>query len=583
MTILRILKKFRIILSRHQKVRILELMILMVIAGVLEMLSVSLIIPFMNAVMFPDKVMNHAITRWICHMTGIGSHRSFLVVLAMILAVMYILKNMFLVFQLNMQNRFVYNNMFAVRQKLLAGFLAEPYEYFSGVSSGEVLRVIGSDTEDTFGLLTSVLSFCSEMVVSLVLIITIFFIAPTMTVGMAALLFVMVVVILKVIRPVLRRAGISCQESAAAMNQWLLQSVQGIKEIKIMKKEDFFKSSFETSGKNYVKNWCLSQTLNLIPRFMIEACTMGVFFIVVSVMIYRGVSLEVMIPMLSAVTMAAVRLLPAANRISQNMANIAFREPMLDKMTEHLRRAEAAGYGEENGSQGAVISGLKDCVRLCQVCYRYPATDLDILSEASMVIKRGMATAITGASGAGKTTAMDLLLGLLQPQKGSVMVDGTDIRLDMDGWLAMTGYIPQTIFMLDGNIRDNVAFGIAENEIDDGRVWEVLKEAALDQFVRQLPHGLDTQLGERGVRLSGGQRQRIGIARALYPDPDILFFDEATSALDSGTEAAIMESVSRLRGEKTIIIIAHRLSTIENCDVHYRVVDGTIRIEKTYH
>ena len=188
-----------------------------------------------------------------------------------------------------------------------------------------------------------------------------------------------------------------------------------------------------------------------------------------------------------------------------------------------------------------------------------------------------MSVGIVGASGAGKTTAVDILLGLLTPQNGQVLVDGTDIRLDMDGWLSNIGYIPQSIFMMEGSIRENVAFGLMAEEIDDDRVWDALREAALDDFVRQLPEALDAQIGERGVRLSGGQRQRIGIARALYSNPPVLVFDEATSALDNNTETAIMDSLHHLHGVKTMVIIAHRLSTIEDCDVVFRVEDGKIR------
>ena len=219
-------------------------------------------------------------------------------------------------------------------------------------------------------------------------------------------------------------------------------------------------------------------------------------------------------------------------------------------------------------------------IELSNINYQYPTGKTDVLSDACLSIHKGESVGIVGASGSGKTTAVDVLLGLLRPQNGKVLVDGTDIQLDMDGWLKQIGYIPQSIFMLDGDIRENVVFGLPKREIDDVRVWEVLKEAAIDDFVRTLPEGLDTQLGERGVRLSGGQRQRIGIARALYSDPEVLFFDEATSALDNDTEAAIMDSINHLQGSKTMVIIAHRLSTIEGCDHIYRVENGKIEKER---
>lgn len=197
-----------------------------------------------------------------------------------------------------------------------------------------------------------------------------------------------------------------------------------------------------------------------------------------------------------------------------------------------------------------------------------------------MVIPVGKSIGIVGASGSGKTTAIDILLGLLPPQAGNVLVDGVDIRKNYGCWLAHLGYILQMIFMLDDTIRANVAFGISDKEVDDAQVWKALEEAQLKEFVQSLPDGLDTTIGERGVRLSGGQRQRIGIARALYMDPDLLIFDEATSALDNETEAAIMDSINALHGRKTLVIIAHRLTTIEECDIVYRVEHGKIKKER---
>ncbi len=579
MLVLRVLIKFRRILSRHQKVRILELALLMMLGGFLEMLSVSLLMPFINAVMNPDEIMNIVFIRKLCGFLGINSARTFLMLMAMALAGVYILKNLFLLFQMNIQHRFVYNNMFATQERLLHNYLARPYEYFLGISSGEVLRIIGNDTRDTFSLLMSVLFLCSELTVSLILIVTIFVIAPGMTLGMAVLLAVMVAVILKILRPVLRKAGTENQKAFASMNKWLLQAIQGIKELKIMHREPFFEQNFSKSGKIYVKSTYLSQTLALVPRFMIEALAMGSFFIMAAVLIYRGVSFDSLIPMLSAVAMAAVRLLPSANRISQSMADIAFREPMLDKMIENLQ--EASGYSQKKGETAQKQADKwKDAIKMDSVSYRYPGNEKPVLEHASMNIKKGTSVGIAGASGAGKTTAMDILLGLLKPESGRVLADGKDIELDMEGWQSQAGYIPQSIFLLDGNIRENVAFGVECEKIDDGRVWNALKEAALEDFVKSLPQGLLTELGERGVRLSGGQRQRIGIARALYANPSVLFFDEATSALDQETEAAIMESVYHLHGRKTMIMIAHRLSTIENCDEIYRVEDGKIIKEK---
>ena len=223
---------------------------------------------------------------------------------------------------------------------------------------------------------------------------------------------------------------------------------------------------------------------------------------------------------------------------------------------------------------------VKKSITLKDITYSYPNSDRLIFDHADMEIPIGKAVGIVGTTGAGKSTVVDVLLGLLKMQSGTVYADDKDINSDYYGWLKNVGYIPQMIFMLDDTIRRNVAFGIPDEEIDEKRVWEALKEAQLDEFIKTLPEELETSIGERGIRLSGGQRQRIGIARALYNDPDVLIMDEATSALDNDTEAAIIESVNRLHGKKTLVIIAHRLQTIENCDMIYRVKDGKIERER---
>lgn len=581
MNILRVLKKFKSVLSQHQKIRILELAILMIIGGFMEMMSVSLMLPFMEAVMNPNKIMKNTYVQMVCDAFNIHSSRTFLVFLALVMAAIYILKNVFLLFQLNVQNRFVYNNMFSTQQKLLHNYLLRPYDFFLNVKSGEVLRVIGSDTTNAFTLLTTLLQLLSEFVVSVALVGTIFVMAPEATLGIAILLLALVFIIMRVIRPMLRKSGIRNQNASIGMNQWMIQSIQGIKDVKIMQRESFFENNFSKNGYVYVKTLYQNQTFSVIPRFLIEAVSMSAFFVVIAAMIFNGTELDAIIPLLSGVAMAAIRLLPSINRISQGMANISFGEAALDKMIENLREVEEYNNQSKNTDTNADTKIVfNQQVELLDINYRYPTGKNDVLSDASLVIHKGESVGIVGASGSGKTTAVDVFLGLLRPQNGKVLVDGTDIQFDMDGWLKQIGYIPQTIFMLDGDIRENVVFGLPKEDIDDKRVWEVLKEAAIDDFVRTLPDGLDTQLGERGVRLSGGQRQRIGIARALYSDPEVLFFDEATSALDNDTEAAIMDSINHLQGSKTMIIIAHRLSTIEGCDHIYRVENGRIVKER---
>lgn len=580
MQIIRVLKKFNLILSGHQKLRIFELVILMVIGGILETCSVSLILPFMNIVLNPNETMENKYVSIICNWLGIESSRTFLVFLAVILAAIYLLKNIYLLFEFNVQYRFVYGNMFQMQKRLLSNFIHRPYEYFLAVNSGEVIRIVSSDTALTFGLLTTLLQLFTELVVSGMLIAAVFLITPGVTIGIAIVLFILVIAINRVLKPMLRKAGLENQQAAAGMNKWLLQSIQGIKELKVMTKETFFEQNYNAYGSRYVVAMRKNNVLGVIPRFFIEAVSMSTMFILVAVLIYQGAALEVIVPMLSAVALAAMRLLPSINRITAALAAISYNEPMLDKLIESLKDmsgksaislAMDVSY-HEKVTGNSVIGSLQKEIKLENITYGYPGAKANVLSNASLTIEKGESIGIVGSSGAGKTTAVDVLLGFLEPQEGRVLLDETDIREDMPGFLHQVGYIPQMIFMLDGSIRDNVAFG--ENEIDDEKIWRALEDASLAEFVKTLPENINTQIGERGVRLSGGQRQRIGIARALYHNPRILVFDEATSALDNETEKSIMESIDHLKGQKTMIMIAHRLTTIYNCDHVYKVEDG---------
>ncbi|MCR5716510.1 MAG: ATP-binding cassette domain-containing protein, partial [Lachnospiraceae bacterium] len=306
---------------------------------------------------------------------------------------------------------------------------------------------------------------------------------------------------------------------------------------------------------------------------------------IVSYMIFlvlAGEDFTTMMPILSAFSVAAIRLMPSANRINNQLTSIAFYEPFFMGVSDNLQD-EISGKNTDMSFATNVTEKLPVTkeIELRDITYAYPNTDVLIFDHAGMTIPVGSSVGIVGTSGAGKTTVVDILLGLLETKSGGVYADGVNVKTRYREWLKNIGYIPQMIFMLDDNIRKNVAFGIPEDEIDEQRVWEVLKEAQLDEYVRSLPEGLDTSIGERGIRISGGQRQRIGIARALYYDPEVLILDEATSALDNDTEAAIMDSINSLHGRKTLVIIAHRLQTIEKCDLVFRVEGGQVKVEKS--
>lgn len=584
MSIFRVIKKFKLILSTDQKSKIIVISILMILGGLLETISVSLVVPFMNSIMEPSEMMEKWYVLRLCDFLKLQNERTFLVCFGIFLAVIYILKNIYLIIETSIQYQFVYRNMIKMSQRLLANYISRPYEFFLNVNSGEILRIINTDTPYTFTLLSTLLSLFTELVVSVMLIAAVFIFAPEITMILAFILILLVIVFNFWFKPILRESGVIHQEAGTGMNKWLLQSIQGIKELKVMNKESFFLKNYNNYGEKYVVAAKRHNVLALTPKFVIEAICMGSMFIIVSLIIYFGADIELIMPMLTAVVMAALRLLPSVSRISTALSGIAFNEPFLDKLIENLQDIDDSrpdSLLERKGvRQTQNHFEMKDSIIFDNISFRYPNTEENVLNKAYLKINKGEAIGIVGASGSGKTTSVDIMLGLLYPQEGNILKDGEDISNDIDGWHAQIGYIPQMIFMMDDSIRENVAFGIPSENIDDEQVWKALKEASLDSFVRSLPEGLETQIGERGVRLSGGQRQRIGIARALYSNPQILIFDEATSALDNETEATIMESIRKLQGSRTMIIIAHRLSTIETCDSVYRVENGKMIKEK---
>lgn len=580
----RVTKKFYYILSEREIIVTILLFGLMVIGGIFEMVSVSLMLPFMETVINPEEIMQNSVVSKFCAYFGITSSKTFLIFLGISLACAYIIKNAFLIFETYLKVKFVYTCMFHVQKRLYRNYLSKDYEFFLHVNSGEILRIINNDTKEAFLLLETLLTFFTEFVVIIMLLVNVFVISPLFTLAVAALILTTLVLIQLFIRPFIQESGKQNQDAAAKMSGWVLQGIQGIKEIKVMHRENYFQKTFEKSGSHYVNSIRKYVVWVQLPRFLIEAISMSACFLAIIIFIMNGVNIEMIIPIVSAIAMAAIRLLPAISRISTQLTDIAYREPMLNKMADSLdqvslvSKQECSILSTHVNSNKTMLKSVGFCnkIQLVKVSFKYGQSSENVLKNVSITIPKGTSIGIIGPSGAGKTTLVDIILGLLTPQSGGVYIDGKSIVGNAQEWASQIGYIPQSIFILDSSVKENIAFGIKRDEINEKLVWQALKAASLDAYINQLPEKLDTILGERGLRMSGGQRQRIGIARALYYNPSILVFDEATSSLDNETEASVMEEIEQLKGEKTIIIIAHRLSTIRNCDTVYQVEGGKV-------
>lgn len=578
----KILKKLNILLDKKQKVTMGGLLVMMLIGAVLEVASIGIVVPVVTVVMDENAIHDGGIVQHLYELLPVEGCRQFTIVIMLSLIGMFILKNIFLYIQQKFMLSFVYCNQFSTSERMMKNYLRKGYEFYLNADTAVVQRNITSDVNNMYALILALLQLLSEGIVFTCLVIVLFLQDPVMTILVTTVLLIVLFLIKTIFKPIMHKAGEDNQNFYSSLFKWISQTVLGIKEVKIAGKEQYFVDEYIGCGRGYVNAVQKYSLYNQIPRLLIETV---MIICMVGYMLYlllQGTSAETMIPTLSAFAVAAMRLLPSANRINNQLNVIAFSEPFFMGVSDSLQdEIQGENINMDFAKEVEQKFPIKKEISLEDITYAYPNTEKLIFDHASLTIPVGSAVGIVGTSGAGKTTVVDILLGLLKTKTGHIYADGIDVMEHYREWLKNIGYIPQMIFMLDSTIRENVAFGIHKNQISEKRIWEVLKEAQLDEFVQSLPEGLDTEIGERGIRLSGGQRQRIGIARALYEDPEVLILDEATSALDNDTEAAIMDSINRLHGKKTLIIIAHRLQTIEKCDMIYRVENGKATLEKT--
>ncbi len=577
----KILKKLDILLDNKQKRTMLLLVFFMLIGAALELLGVGLVYQAAGIITDPDILENSKTLAGVYGALHMEDMAEFTMFIMGALVAVFALKNAYLFFQNKLQFKFVYSNQFATSRRMMINFMQRPYEYYLNADTSVIQRSITSDVNNMYGLILNLLQLVSEMIVFVFLTVYCLTMDVVMTGTVAALLIVVLVVIKWILKPIMRKAGEENQDFYSGLYKWIDQSVMGIKEIKVANKESYFINEYCKCGAGYVNAVQRYNLYNATPRLLIETVAIAGMILYMMLRIANGTPVTEIMPQLTTLAVAAMRLIPSANRINNYLTSIAYFEPFFMGVTDNLQeeiRDESVNYDEEAYRKKKDVEKLpvKKEILLKGITYKYPNSDVLIFDKATMQIPVGKSVGIVGTSGAGKTTAVDIMLGLLRLQSGEILADGVEVREHYESWLKNIGYIPQTIFMIDSTIRKNVAFGCADEDIDDEKVWMALKEAQLDEFVRGLPEGLDTGIGERGIRLSGGQRQRIGIARALFEDPEVLVLDEATSALDNDTEAAIMESINHLHGRKTLIIIAHRLQTIEKCDIVYRVEEGSV-------
>ena len=548
---------------------------LIVLGGVAETLSIGVVLPFITILLDQESVRQFPILETLTQVPWIGGYRRFIVLMSIGLVIIFILKSLYVFFLIYIKNRFTLNRQIEMSRMLFQSYIYKPYEYFFSKNTAELQRnvngLVGAVIQ---GVLMNGLQMLTELMVVVFILVLLLIVDPISTLSIGVVLGGVGGLYYLLLKRKLDEAAKRQNIHATNMIKAVREGLGSIKDVKILGREESFLSAYAKSGRESAKTTAFNNLVSNAPRLLIETIAISGLVIIVVINALRNPDMNASLPMLALFGMAAIRIMPSMNRIIGYMTNIRFNTTHLNQIYDDLKAAETL-VAEAHEDKGKINFGKS--IEIRDLTYKYPGTDTEIFKNARLTIKKGQTIGVVGSSGAGKTTLIDILLGLLSPTKGEVLVDGININTNIRGFRQNVGYVPQDIFIIDGTVSANVAFGVPEGKVDQDRVWASLETANLKDYVESLDDKLGTNVGESGMRLSGGQRQRLGIARALYNDPDILVFDEATSSLDNESEKIISDAITALGHTKTMVIIAHRLNTLEKCDVIYEVRDGEIR------
>jgi ABC-type multidrug transport system fused ATPase/permease subunit len=546
---------------------------LMLIGTLLETAGIGLMIPVIALMMLPDIGARYPVLEPVLAWLGHPSQQTLIIGAMLGLAALYLVKNLFLAFLAWRATRFVFGVQAQLSERLFAAYLAQPYTFHLQHNSAQLIHNVSAEVGVlTHSVLAPALLLVTEALTLLAIGGLTLMVEPMAVALVALLLGGASLGFHRITRAHLSRWGQLRSYHERQKMQHLLQGLGGIKEVTLAGRERDFLAQFHLHNVRGVRTQQALGTLQQLPRLWLELLVVTGLATVVLTMIAGGQAIVEIAPTVGFLAAAAYRLMPSVNRMLGAISALRFHRSTIDTLVGEVslvaQRPKAASL--------TVPLTFVDGLRVTDVSYTYPGAPAPALHRVSIDIGKGESVGLIGPSGAGKSTLVDVLLGLLPATSGQVLVDGVDIQGNLSGWQDHIGYVPQSIYLTDDTLRRNVAFGLPDDEIDEVSVRRAITAAQLDEFVASVPDGLETFVGERGVRVSGGQRQRIGIARALYQDPPVLVLDEATSALDVEVERGVMDAVTALRGSKTLVIVAHRLTTVAHCDRLFRLEHGRI-------
>ncbi len=579
----RIISELTEIMTKKQKKKSVIVFASMIICSLLELLSVSVIYPFLDAMVDMDNMSEKWYAHIIYKIWPEITPVTMVLFIGIIIIIVFLLKNCVALLCTYIQQKFSASFLRELSTLMLESYLKRPYEFFVNTNSAVIIRGINGDTSAAYQVMLSIFEFLTSFLTAVMIGVYLLYTDLFVAVGALLLAGICFLVIVYGFKKKLKYAGQAFIDANTKQFMYSYQAVNGIKEITVMDRRGIFIEQYEKASKIVEKLNVTNNFINACPDRILEGVCVGGFIGIACIRIAIGTDAIHFIPVLGAFALGAFKILPSISKMSSRINNIVYNQARLTICYDNIREArqiekDNTGMREENTSSQYLTDSNKfvfeNNIEIKDVVWRYKNSNDSVLNGLCLKINKGESIAFIGASGSGKTTLADMLLGLFKPQSGSISVDGTDIYSIPHEWAKTIGYVPQSVYLIDDTIKANVAFGIPEDMVQEDKVWDAISKAQLGDFVSGLPNGINTVVGERGVKFSGGQRQRIAIARALYENPEILILDEATSALDTETENAVMESIDALIGQKTLIIIAHRLTTIRNCDRVYEIKDG---------
>lgn len=573
-----VIKDLLFLFTVKEKRKLSIILFIVLINGLLEIIGIGSIMPFISVASNPESIFSNDYLYAVYTYFNFQSFQPFLTLMGIAVIILIVINNLFRVLMTYILKRYGAMRLHSLSMRLLDRYLQQPYIYFVNRNSSELEKnILGELSVVINRVLMPGLEMIAYGVVSLLIIGLLIFIDPFLAFSVAVVLSSSYILIYLIVRRNLLRLG---KERLHANNykfKYTSEALSGIKDVKLLHREKAFLNLFEGPSRSYSLNDSSVDIISDVPKYGLETVAFGGILLILLYLInYRG-NFQQIFPIIGLYAFAGYRLMPSLQKVFKGLTKIRYHSSIVGYIRAEFEKAPAQGTNHDKDKTEQRLK-LDDSISLKNIVFAYPNTQEPIIKNQSLTIQANTTVGLVGSTGCGKTTLVDIILGLLEPQQGSISIDGVKIILDnISNWQANLGYVPQSIFLTDDTIARNIAFGIADEDIDLDAVKRAAEVANLAKFIEEeLEHGFETVVGERGIRLSGGQRQRIGIARAVYHNPSVLILDEATSALDGLTELAIMDAIHNLSHQKTIIMIAHRLTTVKECDVIHIMDKGRI-------